>query len=414
MKVGAMDTADYRRASVLRPGERVMARRLKSAPRTVGVSVGRNENLLAILFQLRHGDLLTCSELSHRTGLAAPTIHRLLATLVNDAMVTEDPDVRVTGGPGRPASSFRFNRSVVSVAGVDVGAETTRVAIAGADGTIVASRSLPTTQVVDDLPTQLGLVIDSLMSSLSNQAGPLIGVGVGVAGSLDPVTGVMSRAFIHQQLVGLPIREMLEERLACSVVVEKDDHLSILAEVSDRGTVPGASSLVVVNYGRGIGLGLIADGVVIKGMHGQAGRIVRWPSTVVPGATLRDDVALDAMLATYRSEGGRHSATDGKSLCELARGGDAVAESTIRRAAQSLAGVFLHLATVFDPEHMVLGGGFAGSFDLFDQSIRESLSVLAFPPRVLPTVIGSDAVVVGGLLVADQFIESWLAAQVVG
>ncbi len=413
MKAGAMDTADYRHVSVLRPGERIMARRLKSAPRSVGISVGRNENLLAMLFELRHGDLLTCSELSQRTGLAAPTIHRLLANLVSDGMVTEDPAMRFTGGPGRPSSSYRFNRSVVSVAGVDVGAETTRVAIAGADGTIISSRSLPTTQVVNDLPTQLGLVIEALMSSLSDQAGPLVGVGVGVAGSLDPVTGVISRAFIHQQLVGLPIKELLQERLACNVVVEKDDHLSILAEVSDRGTVPGASSLVVVNYGRGIGLGLIADGFVIKGVHGQAGRIVRWPSNVVPGATIRDVLALDAMLATYRSEGGLQAAVDGKSLCELARRGDLVAEDIIRRAGQSLAEVFLRLATIFDSEHMVLGGGFAGSFDLFDQSIRESLRVLAFPPTVLPTVIGSDAVVVGGLLVADQFIESWLATQVV-
>lgn len=405
------ETTEFRANRELELGERVMARILKSVPRSVGATTGRSENLLALLYELRHGDSLTCSDLSQRTGLASPTVHRLLATLVENRLIVEDSASKITGGLGRPASSYRFNRSVVSVAGVDIGAETTRIAIAGADGTIIAYRSLSTAQVVQDLPTQIGFIIDALMSSVSNEAGPLVGVGVGVPGSLDPTTGVVKRAFIHQELVGLSIKTLLEKRLLCSVVVEKDDHLSVVAEVSDRGTVPDAPSLVVVNYGRGVGVGVVADGVVIKGTHGQAGRVVRWPSKV-SGITLGDVLPLDALLAAYRASGGDHSPVDGISLCELVWAGDPVAGEVVGRAAMELAGVFLHLATIFDPQYMVLGGGFSGSFDLFDQSLREALSVLAYPPEVLPTAMGSGAVVVGGLLAADQFIETWLRTNV--
>ena len=63
---------------------------------------------------------------------------------------------------------------------------------------------------------------------------------------------------------------------------------------------------------------------------------------------------------------------------------------------------------------MVLGGGFSGSFDLFDQPLQEALSVLAYPPQVLATAMGSGAVVVGALLAADQFIEKWLRTTVAG
>ena len=308
-----------------------MARILKSAPRPVGATTGRSENLLALLYELRHGDSLTCRDLSQRTDLASPTVHRLLASLLENRLIIEDFAPKVTGGLGRPASSYRFNRSVVSVAGVDIGAETTRIAIAGADGTIIAYRSLPTALVVLDLPTQIGLIIDDLMSSVSNEAGPLVGVGVGVPGSLDPTTGVVKRAFIHQELVGLPIKTILEERLLCSVVVEKDDHLSVVAEVSDRGTAPDATSVVVVNYGRGVGIGVVAEGVVIKGVHGQAGRIVRWPSRV-PGFTLGKVLPVEALLAEYRASDGDHSPVDGAGLCELVRAGDPVAREVIERA----------------------------------------------------------------------------------
>jgi glucokinase len=177
--------------------------------------------------------------------------------------------------------------------------------------------------------------------------------------------------------------------------------------------VPDAKTLVVVNYGRGIGVGVVTDNVVINGAHGQAGRIVHWPSTV-PGVTLGDVLPIDALLAAYRASGGDHSPVDGMGLCELARTGDPVASEVVGRAGTELAGVFLHLATIFDPEYMVLGGGFSGSFDLFDQPLQEALSVLAYPPQVLATAMGSGAVVVGALLAADQFIEKWLRTTVAG
>ena len=48
-----------------------------------------------------------------------------------------------------------------------------------------------------------------------------------------------------------------------------------------------------------------------------------------------------------------------------------------------------------------MGGGLAGSFDLFDHEIRQALSALPDPPAVMPSVIGGDAVVIGGLIAAD-------------
>lgn len=413
MSTRNVDPARRHVSNDLGVGSRVIVRRFKAAPHRVVGTLGRGENLLALLYELRHGSELTCSDLAQLTGLASPTVHRLLATLVESGLVIEDSTSRPATGVGRPASSYRFNHAVVSVAGVDVGAETTRVAIAAANGTIVAEQSLPTAHVIGDVPSCVGSIIESLMSSTASHAGPLVGVGIGIPGSLDPATGVITRAFLHPQLVGLPIRALFEERLRCSVVVEKDDHLSVIAEVSDQGTVTDAKTLVVINYGRGIGVGMVTDDVVISGSHGQAGRIVHWPSTR-PGTILGDVLPLDALLAAYRANGGAHAPVDGISLCDLARTGDSAAHDVIEQAAKELARVFLQLATVFDPEHMVFGGGFSGSFDLFEPAIRDALSVLANPPEVHASVMGSSAVVVGGILAADQFIERWLRATVAG
>jgi glucokinase len=240
----------------------------------------------------------------------------------------------------------------------------------------------------------------------------MVGVAVGIAASVDPASGRLARASVHRGWDGLPLRAMLEDSLSCPVVVEQDDHLSALAELSDRGTVPGASSLVVVNYGRGIGAGVVVGGEVIRGARGRAGRIALWPSSGQPDTTLDRQLLPDSLVAAYQARGGTEPVRDGASLCRSARDGDLVARELIQGAARSLADVFLRLAITFDPEAMVMGGGFAGSFDLFEHQIRRALSGIPEPPAVKPSLISGQAVLIGGLIAADPLLSKWLADRV--
>jgi predicted NBD/HSP70 family sugar kinase len=392
-------------------GTRVLARQLAPAPQ-LSTSTGRRENLLALLHELRHAETLARTELAGLTGLAVPTVHRLLAALLDGGLVAEEPATRATGGLGRPPSLYRFNRSVASVAGVDVGNETTRVAVAAANGTIAGARSLPTPEIAADLPGGIIAALASVRAELPPGAGPLVGVAVGIAASVDPASGRLARAPVHRGWDGLPLRAILEDSVSCPVVVEQDDHLSVLAELSDRGTVPGASSLVVVNYGRGIGAGVVVGGEVIRGARGRAGRIALWPADGQPGTTLGQRLLPDSLVAAYQAQRGTAPVRDGATLCQAARAGDPVARRLVQEAAHGLADVFLRLAITFDPEDMVMGGGFAGSYDLFDHEIRQALSGIPEPPAVMPSVISGQAVLIGGLIAADPLVSRWLADRV--
>ena len=398
-------------AGGLRSGIRVLARHLTPAPR-LSTSAGRTQNLLALLRELRHADSLARTDLAQLTGLAIPTVHRLLAALLESGLVAEDEATRATRGLGRPASLYWFNSSVASVAGVDVGNETTRVAVAAANGTIIAATSLPTPKIADDLAGGIVTSLTAIITGLRQPPGPLVGVGVGISASVDPASGRLARAPIHHGWDGLPLQAMLEDKLSCPVVIEQDDHLSALAELSDRGTVPGVSSLLVVNYGRGIGAGIVVDGALVRGARGRAGRIADWPANGHDTSTLGRQLLPDAMSRAYRAQGGTGNVVDGATLCQAARGGDRIAQGLVELAASGIADVFLRLAVTFDPKNMVLGGGFAGSFDLFEHQIKQAMSALADPPVVTPTVIASEAVLLGGLIAANPFVETWLAERV--
>ncbi|MBO0821312.1 MAG: ROK family transcriptional regulator, partial [Nocardiopsaceae bacterium] len=339
-----------------------MASQLRPAPRR-STSAGRTQNLLTLLDELRHADTLARTDLARITGLAIPTVHRLLAVLMAGGLAVEEPRSRAAGGLGRPASLYRFNHSVASVAGIDIGNETTRIAVAAANGAIISSDSLPTARIAAGLPGGLISALTSLTAGLPSPAGPLAGIGIGIAASVDPASGSVQQASIHRRWDGLPLQSLMEQGLGCPVTVQQDDHLSALAELSDRGTVPGASSLVVVNYGRGIGTGVVIDGTVIRGARGRAGRIAHWPAHGQPGATLAQQLLPDALAAAYKAQGGTGTITDGATLCQAARAADPLAQKLVHQAARGIADVFLRLAVTFDPDQMVMGGGFAGSFD---------------------------------------------------
>jgi hypothetical protein len=49
---------------------------------------------------------------------------------------------------------------------------------------------------------------------------------------------------------------------------------------------------------------------------------------------------------------------------------------------------------------------------LFDHQIKLAMSALPDPPIVTPSVIASEAVLLGGLIAANPFVEEWLAERV--
>lgn len=382
-----------------------------SATATIDV---RLTNLLRILADLRAHGALSRSDLARMTGLAVPTVHRLVSELTAAGLVLEDEPAADESRLGRPPVVYRFHGEAGFLAGLDVGNQTTRASLVSLSGRRLASRALPTAEIEHELATNTVGLVRSLLDEVGAAAESLAGVGVGIAAAVDPVTGELRHPPRHRHWHGLRFAGDLSERLGCGVSVRQDDHLAALAEASGTGTVPGARSVVVLAIGFGIGVGVALDSVPIAGQHGRFGRIASWPVTTprgvrLPGPTLGDCLASPGLVAQYRSRGGAGAVRDGKSLFDAARDGDAVARTVIAWAAREIAAVAKVLYTVFDPEGFVLGGGLAGGFGLLERDLARHTERTGLVIR--PSVLGDQAVLTGALLAAQDCVEPWLQAR---
>jgi predicted NBD/HSP70 family sugar kinase len=377
----------------------------------------RVANMVRLLAELRAHGSLPRSDLARLTGLAVPTVHRLVSELGTLGFVSEVAPVADESRVGRPPAVFRLRGESGAVAGLDVGNESTRLALASLDGEVLISRTMPTSVIAEGLVDGIVTEILGMAQEAGLRPDSLAAVGVGIASAVDPQTGVLHRPPRHVNWRGIPLAGELRNRLGCAVAVDQDDHLAALAESSSVGTAPGVGSVVVLEIGKGIGVGMTVDSRPLTGGRGRFGRIAEWPVSQsrglrLPGRTLGECLVTDGLVAQYASRGGQLPVQDGLGLFAAAGEGDAAARAVVAWAAREIADVAQRLQAMCDPEAVVLGGGLAGGYELLQSEMNHRAGRADHLGELpLPSVLGNFAPLTGALLAAQDSVLPWLLTQ---
>jgi fructokinase len=121
--------------------------------------------------------------------------------------------------------------------------------------------------------------IAGVVAELEWKAGQRGTVGVGIPGTLSPVSGVVKNAN-SVWLNGRPFLADLESRLARPVRVANDANCLAVSEAAD-GAAAGANIAFAVIVGTGTGAGVTVAGRLLVGRHGIAGE---WGHNPLPWA----------------------------------------------------------------------------------------------------------------------------------
>ncbi|QWF78417.1 ROK family protein [Amycolatopsis sp. CA-230715] len=228
------------------------------------------------------------------------------------------------------------------------------------------------------IETALGL-IGELLAEFPD----VLGVGVGAAGVIDPVSGVVTAASgTFPQWQGKSPAKLLENALGRPVLVENDVNAFLRGEAS-AGAALGAEHVIGITVGTGIGGALLSSGELLHGAHGGAGEIGHTPGFGDDPCTCGARGHLES-VAAGPSIARRFAARDGRALgpaeiAELARHGDPAARGVYADAGAALGQAIATAATLLDCQTVVVGGGVAAAWDLIEAPCRAVVdsSVLA-------------------------------------
>ena len=246
--------------------------------------------------------------------------------------------------------------------------------------------------------------IESTIHEVSAVAGEPEAIGIGVPSQIEWATGTVL-ASVNIPLAGVPLREELGRRFGVPVYVDNDASCAALAEAA----AIGATELVMLTLGTGVGGGIVTGGRIFRGAHGLGGElghiVVEADGPECPGGGCPNRGCLEALCSGTALE--RASGMKGREVVEAARGGDADATANLDRLGRYLGIGISNVVNAFQPEVVVVGGGLSAAADLFLETAVAEAGSRALPAlweRVTVQVAqaGNAAGVIGAGLLALQ------------
>ncbi|UGS34634.1 Glucokinase [Capillimicrobium parvum] len=280
----------------------------------------------------------------------------------------------------------------------------------------------------------LSIIEGAVREAIEAVGGAAEGVGLGIPSTIDRRRGVSVYA-THLPLAGVPVADLLAERLDLPVFMDNDANLAMLVE-HRAGAARGVDHALMLTLGTGIGGGILVDGRVYRGSQGAAGElghiVVDQDGPPCQGncpnrgclevmasgsALVREATAMAGERP--RSELGRALASGrgitGPLVTELAHDGDEAARDVLALIGRRLGVGLSSLVNVFNPDVVVIGGGVVAAGELLLEPARDELLTRGLPPardhvRVVPARFGEESGMLGAALLARDGVDARAAA----
>jgi len=226
----------------------------------------RDLNRSTILALIGRRGPISRVEISRQLSLSGGTVTALTRELVDDGLISE-LDKEPSNG-GRPAIRLALVGGAAHAIGVKIAPDHITAVKVNLDGepTEVAQQSYDASAA--DAIDRLGDLLEALTGSWAEGSARLLGVGMGVPGIADERAGTVESPLVGWH--GLPLAADLEKRLGLPILIDNDvNTLAVAERLYGRGR--SVDHFVTVTMGRGVGLGIVANGELYRGKGGGAG-----------------------------------------------------------------------------------------------------------------------------------------------
>jgi glucokinase len=296
------------------------------------------------------------------------------------------------------------------VIGVDVGGTKILAGVLDGEGAVERQEERPTPVASqDEFLAGLDAVVESLLDD------GIAALGFGIPSTIDQRTG-RAVSSVHVPLADLDFRDRMASRFGLPVAIDNDGNAAAIAEWK-LGAGRGASHLVVLTLGTGIGGGLILDGRPYRGSIGagaELGHMVLEYNGVPCGGNCTGHGHFEALAAGPAADEAAErrfgTGADARRLVAAAEAGDEAAVRDLAELGHRLGAGIATLVNIFDPELVIIGGGFADAGDLILGPARETLAVEALAPgrdvvRIVRAELGPEAGMIGAGLVGREALD---------
>lgn len=315
---------------------------------------------------------------------------------------------------GKPPKQFVF--------AADLGGTHLRGAIVDSEGRIhhQLKRHTPHAEKPNEIVRALVAAARECEENARTEGARVSAISVAVPGTVDVNEGVVIKAPNVPCLDGFRLGAALESELQWPAKLENDANAAAVGEMW-QGAARGYTSIVCITLGTGVGGGIILNGELWRGADGSAAEVGHMaldpfagvPCTCGSRGCLEVYASATAIVRMTREARPRYPDSSlhttenltAKTIYEAGIAGDELAVEVFRRMGVYLGIGIASLINLLNPEIIVIGGGVASGWQLFEKHMRQQVLERAFPlparrVRILPAECRDDAGLLGAARLA--------------
>lgn len=381
----------------------------------------RQRNRARVLRSIVLAGETTRAQIAATCRLSSATITNVVSDLIADGLVQEAGSLPSDGG--RPIARISTRAEGAYFIGADVGEHGVMVELLDLSLHVVdrVFNELPASiATADEVGESVTTAVDTIRHAHPEIRNGLVGMGLGVPGLVDRTDD--GRTMIYAQNLGWPIIDLHDLCRIDDVPILADNGAKTLTMAEQWfGAARGVEHCIVALIGRGIGIGVISDGKLLRGLSSSAGEwghakiSIGGPQCTCGGrGCLEAYVGGGSIVARWRESVGGDG-TDEEAFAQMldrAAAGDAAATAILDETVELLGIGLANLVNLLNPAKIVIGG-WAG-MSLHAVRCRElaaavrthSLKRPGEQFTLEPCALGGDAVALGAaLLPLEQLID---------
>ena len=375
-------------------------------PKTTGdQQLVKRINRSVLLRLLRSQPGLSRAQLASHSGLTKSTVSLLVRELIeegwlNEQTVSASTGTSLTPSQGRPSTPLQINASARGLIGVEIAVDCIRVVWVSLLGEVLWSSEVSLASTMpSEACRQTAELVKLAWLEMAHSGLRLSGVGIGLPGAFDEVTGVV-RFAPNLKWRDVDFLTQITDALALASVPPVNIHIQNEADTAalseyEFASGESESSLIFVNCDVGVGAGIVLNDRLFTGAQGMAGEI---------GHTI---LQMDGPVCSC----GRRGCAE---VFIGARGLDGQASSAgtrVEQAGHYLGVLMQNLWTSFNPHVLVAGGPYCIRHPAMIQTARQTLLAYSrathmLAPTIRPARYGMLASAVGAAaLVLHQYLR---------
>ena len=309
----------------------------------------------------------TLADLTKALHISVPTMTKLVGELVE------------TSGGRRP-NIFGLANTAIYFAGIDIGRDYLCMLVTDLKNNIIVSQTVTPFTLADEARCLADICqrINHFLDTCGVERGKILGMGVCIAGRVNPETGHSYMFFTEG---GKSLKEVIEAATGINVLVENDTRARCYAEyyANEESKV---KNQLYLHLGRGVAIGIIADGKLYYGKSGFAGEFGHTPffnneiicvcgkkgclETEVSGIAIENKIVgqiASGVNTILRDKWAAGETIHIDDIISAAKNDDNLSIELIEEAGEKIGKSIAFLINIFNPEEVIIGGNMAQAGD---------------------------------------------------